>query len=60
MLARGLTDDFEEVILETVMAHERDYHPTLHRVAIAVATEAPVVALGAVVGPGSLLEGEPP
>ena len=59
MPARGLMDDFEEVWLETVMARERDYQPTLQRVAIAVATIASVVAPGAVVGPGAPLEGAP-
>ena len=53
-------DDLEEVWLETVMARERDYWPTLQRVAIAVATTAPVVAPRAVVGPGAPLEGAPP
>ena len=53
-------DDFEEVWLEMVMAYERDYQPTLCRVAIVVATTAPVVAPGALVGPGAPLEGAPP
>ena len=60
MLARGFMDDFEEVWLEMVMARERDYRPTLRRVAIAVATAALVVAPGVVVGPGAPLEGAPP
>ena len=60
MLARGLMDDFEEIWLETVMAHERDYQPTLRWVVIAVATTAPVVVPGAVVGPSAPLEGVPP
>ena len=29
MPAQGLMDEFEEVWLETVMARERDYQPTL-------------------------------
>ena len=53
-------DDFEEVWLETVMARERDYRPTVRWVAIAVATAAPVVALGALEGPSAPLEGAPP
>ena len=60
MPARGFMDDFEDVWLETVMARERDYWPTLCRVAIAVATTALVVAPGAVVGPGAPLEGALP
>ena len=53
-------DDFEEVWLEIVMARERDYWPTLRQVAIAVATTAPVVALGAVVVLGAPPKGAPP
>ena len=53
-------DDFEEVWLETVMVRERDYRPTLRRVAIAVATTAPVVAPGVVMGPSAPPEGAPP
>ena len=60
MPAQGFMDDFKEVWLETVMAHERDYQPTLRWVSIAVVTTAPVVAPGAVVGPGAPLEGHPP
>ena len=58
--ARGFMDDFKEVWLETLMARERDYRPTLHQVVIAIATAAPVVVSGAVVGPGAPLEGAPP
>ena len=58
--AQGLMDDFEEIWLETVMVHERDYQPTLRRVAIVVATAAPVVVPRAVVGPGAPPEGAPP
>ena len=57
--ARGFMGDFEEAWLEMVMARERDYQSTLRWVASAVATAAPVVAPGAVVGPGAPLEGEP-
>ena len=56
----GRMDDFEEIWLETVMAHERDYQPNLRRVFIAVVTTAPVVVPGAVVGPGAPPEGAPP
>ena len=58
--AQGFMDEFEEVLLETVMARERDYRPTLCREAIAVATVALVVVPGAVVGPVAPLEGAPP
>ena len=60
MPARGFMDDFEEVWLETVMARERDYQPTLYQVAIAVVIAAMVVVPGAMVGPGAPLEGAPP
>ena len=60
MPAQGFTDDFEEAWLETLMAHERAYHPTLRWVAIAVAIVALVGVPGAVVGPGAPLEGAPP
>ena len=60
MPTQGFMDDFEEVWLETVMARERDYRPTLRWVAIAVATTTPVVVPGAVVGPCDPLEGAPP
>ena len=59
MPAQGLMDDFEEIWLETVMACERDYRPTLRRVAIAVVTAAPVVAPGVAMGPSAPLEGAP-
>lgn len=40
MPTKCFMDDFEEVWLETVMSRERDYQPTLRRVAIAMATAA--------------------
>ena len=60
MPARCLMDDFKEICLETVMARERDYQPTLRRVAIAVVTTTSVVVPGGMVGPGAPLEGTPP
>ena len=60
MPARDFMDDFKEVWLETVMARETAYRLVLWQVAITFAMVAPVVAPGAVVGPGAPLEGTPP
>ena len=54
-LTRGMStrgfDDLDDIWMETVMARERVHHPTLHRVALVVVAAAPILALGASVGP---------
>lgn len=60
MPSQGFMDDLEEDWLDTMMAHDRDYRPILRRVVVSVVTTAPVVELGAIVGPGTRLEGAPP
>ena len=44
-------DDFSELVMETVMAHEQVHHLALCRIAFAVAKVGPIVALGADIDP---------